>query len=123
MNYIENIFVCMVAPLLVAIPCSRGRGRQMIVFFLSGMLACLLSSYISTYIAAIRGADLFAASIAIAPCVEEAIKLFPVIFFLLVFEPNMREAADNAIMTAVGFATFENVCFMVENSAGDLMHL
>ena len=123
MNYIENIFVCMVAPLLVAVPCARGRGRQMIIFFLSGMLACLLSSYISTYIAAIRGADLFSASIEIAPFVEECIKLFPVVFFLLVFEPNMREAADNAIMTAVGFATFENVCFMVENSAGDLWHL
>ena len=123
MNYIENIFVCMIAPLLVAVPCSRGRGRQMIVFFLSGMLACLLSSYISTYVAAIRGADLFSASIEIAPFVEECVKLFPVVFFLLVFEPNMREAANNAIMTAVGFATFENVCFMVENSAGNLLHL
>lgn len=123
MNYIENVFVCMVAPLLVAVPCSRGRGRRMIVFFLSGMLACLLSSYISTYIAAVRGADIFSASVEIAPFVEEVIKLFPVIFFLLVFEPKMREAADSAIMTAVGFATFENVCFMLENSTGDLLHL
>lgn len=123
MNYIENIFVCLVAPLLVAVPCSRGRGRRMIIFFLSGMLACLLSSYISTFLAAVRGADIFSASVEIAPFVEEVIKLFPVAFFLLVFEPKAKEAADNAIMTAVGFATFENVCFMVENSTGDILHL
>lgn len=123
MNYIENIFVCLVAPLLVAVPCSRGRGRRMIIFFLSGMLACLLSSYISTFLAAVRGADIFSASVEIAPFVEEVIKLFPVVFFMLVFEPKAKEAADNAIMTAVGFATFENVCFMVENSTGDILHL
>lgn len=59
MNYIENIFVCLAAPLLIALICTRGKGKRMVLFLLSGMAACLLSSYISTFIAAIQGADLF----------------------------------------------------------------
>ena len=49
MNYIENIFVCLVAPLLIAQICTRGKGKRMMLFLFSGMAVCLLSSYISTF--------------------------------------------------------------------------
>ena len=37
MNYIENIFVCLVAPLLIAQICTRGKGKRMMLFLFSGM--------------------------------------------------------------------------------------
>ena len=44
MNYIDNIYICLVAPILISILSLRGRGRPMMIFVFSGMTACLLSS-------------------------------------------------------------------------------
>ena len=123
MNYIENIFVCLAAPLLIALICTRGKGKRMMLFMLSGMAACLLSSYISTFIAAVQGADLFSASLEISPLVEETMKLFPILFYLLIFEPRTENIADSCLMTAIGFATFENVCYLLQNGADRITHL
>ena len=77
MNYIENIYICLVAPILISILSLRGRGRPMMIFVFSGMTACLLSSYISTFVAAMAGMDYTTASITVTPVVEELMKLLP----------------------------------------------
>ena len=123
MNYIENIFVCLAGPLLIAVICTRGKGKRMMLFLLSGMAACLLSSYISTFLAAVQGADLSSASLEISPLVEETMKLFPVLFYLLIFEPPTADIADACLMTAIGFATFENVCYLLQNGADRILYL
>ena len=123
MNYIENVFVCLAAPLPVAVLCMRGRGRRMVLFLLGGMTVCLLSSYISTFLAAVQGADLTSASLEIAPLVEELMKLIPVLFYIVVFEAGREEAFDSILMTAIGFATFENACYLTQNGAERLSHL
>ncbi len=123
MTNIENIFICIAAPLIIATIVSKGRGRRMLIFMIAGMTSCLLSSYISTFIAAVQGADLIIASIEISPLVEEILKLCPVLFFILVFEPDKPTAADACEMIAIGFATFENVCFLMINGADDILSL
>ena len=123
MNYIENIFVCLAAPLLIALICTQGKGKRMMFFLLSGMAACLLSSYISTFIAAAQGVELLTASLEISPLVEETMKLFPILFYLLIFEPHKRDIADSCLMTAIGFATFENVCYLLQNGADRILYL
>ena len=57
MNYIENIYICLAAPLLIVVLCLRGQGKRSILFVLGGMTACLLSSYISTFLAVVHGTD------------------------------------------------------------------
>lgn len=123
MNYIENIYICLAAPLLIASLCMRGRGRRMILFLIAGTTACLLSSYINTYIAAVIGANTLTASIEIAPMTEELMKFLPVLFYLLVFEPTKEDIIDSVLMTAVGFATFENACYLTGYGAADIVHL
>jgi len=93
------------------------------LFLLLGTTACLLSSYISSFLAITYGAPLLDASLEISPFVEEIMKLFPILFYILVFEPEMRDAGDACLMTAIGFATFENVCFLIQNGAGSLLLL
>ena len=44
MNYIENIYICLVAPILIVAICAYERPRKMMLFVMSGMTACLLSS-------------------------------------------------------------------------------
>lgn len=123
MNYIENIYICMAAPLLIAGLCMRGRGRRMMLFLIAGTTVCLLSSYINTFIAAVVRVDMAMASIEIAPMTEEIMKFLPILFFLLVFEPTKEDIIDGVLMTAVGFATFENACYLAGNGAADILHL
>ena len=123
MNYIENIFVCLVAPLLITVFWTKGKTRRMMLFLVIGMLTCLLSAYVSNFIATSQGVDEQVASLEFAPFVEEVMKLIPIVFYLIAFEPELRDAADGALMTAVGFATFENVCFLVARGADSIFHL
>ncbi len=123
MNYIENIFICLAAPLLISVLCLKDVRRRMIISLLAGMTACLLSSYISTFIAVALKADRLSASLEIAPVVEEIMKLFPLLFYLLVFEPRIEDASGSLLMISVGFATFENVCYLTTNGAAHAFHL
>ena len=123
MNYIENIYICIGAPLLIATFCMHQRGRRIMLLILGGVTMCLLSSYISTYLAAALGVEALTASIEIAPLVEELMKFLPVLFYLLVFEPTKEDIMEGVIMTAVGFATFENACYLSSNGAADVLHL
>lgn len=115
MTYIENIFICMASPLLIAALCMGKRQTKFFLLCLAGMGACLLSAYINTFLAALYGADTFGATAEIAPVVEEVMKLLPLLFYLLVFEPKAEQIKIAAVITALSFATFENVCYLIQN--------
>ena len=124
MNYIENIFVCLMAPILLAIICLRGNTRKSyMIFFLLGMTSCLLSSYISTFAAMAVEMDAASAAVEVTPVVEELMKFMPALFFLLVFDPEREIALNSIILISAGFATFENVCYLIENGASSIGHL
>ena len=123
MTYIENIFICMVSPLLVAALCMGRRQLRFFLFCIAGMGVCLLSAYINTFLAAVCQADALAATAEIAPVVEEMMKLLPLVFYLLVFEPEGDKIKAAAITVALAFATFENVCYLTENGAEDFTFL
>lgn len=123
MIYIENVFICIAAPILIAMLCSDKRIRLDFVFFILGMTMCLLSAYINTFFASYYDADLTQATVELAPVIEETMKLLPVLFLLLVFEPKRKEAQNAILFVAAGFATFENVCYLIENGSSQLMFL
>ena len=118
MTYIENIFICMASPLLIAALCMGKRQTKFFLFCLAGIGACLLSAYINTFLAALYGADTFGATAEIAPVVEEVMKLLPLLFYLLVFEPKAEQIKIAAVITALSFATFENVLFALRAHPG-----
>ena len=117
MTCIENIFICMASPLLVAALCMGRRRLRFFLFGVAGMGVCLLSAYINTFLAAVCRADALAATAEIAPVVEEMMKLLPLVFYLLVFEPEGDKIKAAAITVALAFATFENVCYLIQNGA------
>ena len=123
MTYIENVFICLAAPLLVAVCCLRGARRRSMLFMLAGMAACLASSYISSFIALALNADVRAAALEITPMIEEIMKLLPILFYLMVFEPRGSAVAGEALMVAVGFATLENACYLTANGAENVLRL
>ncbi len=38
--------------------------------------------------------------------------------YLLIFEPKAEQIKNAAVITALSFATFENVCYLIQNGAG-----
>lgn len=117
MTYIENIFVCIAAPLLVAALCMGRRYLHFFIFAFAGMGACLIASYLNTFFAALYGATAFNATAEIAPVVEEVTKFLPLLFYLLVFEPAAEKILPAVITLAASFATFENICYLIEHGA------
>ncbi len=123
MTYIENIFVCIAAPLLVTALCMGKRYARIFFFCFAGMTACLLSAYINTFFAQLYNADLINATTQIAPVVEEIMKLLPLLFYLLIFEPKAGKINTAVLIVATGFASFENICYLTQNGAAELSFL
>ena len=123
MTYIENFLVCIAAPLFITMLCVGRKYRASFVFCFAGMLVCLLSAYLNTFFTIIYQADTMNAATQIAPVVEEIMKLLPLLFFLIVFEPDLQRFRLAAMLVAASFATFENICYLAENGAGQMLFL
>lgn len=123
MTYIENIFTCLAIPLILSLFFTKGRTRSFTLFVVIGMSVCLLSAYVSSFFMGYYGVSATVAAIEITPICEEVMKLLPLLFFLLIFEPKPQELPGAALAIAVGFATFENVCYLTENGAENFTFL
>ena len=123
MLYVENIFVCLVAPIVVLLFFAPKTRRASIVAVVLGMVACLLSAYVSAFFAQIYGADVTATATEITPVVEEVLKFLPVAFFLAVFAPKDEDLISFALIVGISFATFENICYLIENGASSISML
>ena len=123
MIYIENIFVCLAIPLVLSMLFFGGRPRIFMLFMITGMSVCLLSAYVNSFFMGYYGVDPTVAVVEITPVCEEVMKLLPLLFYVLIFEPKVRNLPEAAVALAVGFATFENACYLAENGAENLMFL
>ena len=123
MTYIENIFTCLAIPMLLSLLFTHGRTRAFTLFIVIGMVVCLFSAYVSGFFMGYCGVDAVTAAIEITPVCEEVMKLLPLLFFLLIFEPEPQRLSDAALAIAVGFATFENACYLTENGAENFTFL
>ncbi|MEG1984953.1 MAG: PrsW family glutamic-type intramembrane protease [Oscillospiraceae bacterium] len=123
MTHIENIFICLTAPMLVGAVCAGKKYCRAFVFVGAGYAACLLSAYINSFFARLYGVDMISAAVEIAPVVEEILKLLPLLFYLFVFEPDIKSAQMAIFTIGASFATFENVCYLTENGAEEFSYL
>lgn len=123
MTYIENIYICLTIPLLLSLLFRRGESWLFTLFVTIGMSVCLLGAYVSSFCMGIHDVDAVAAAIEITPVCEEFMKLLPLLFYFQIFEPEHEKLPSAAIAIAVGFATFENVCYLTEHGADDFYFL
>ncbi|MCR5734273.1 MAG: PrsW family intramembrane metalloprotease [Lachnospiraceae bacterium] len=122
-TYIENVYICLAAPILIAAIGLRSRRKMHMIFLLAGMSACLLSSYITTWMAALVGVGSEYAVTEVAPFVEEVVKFSPILFCLIVASPPRERVPEYVLMISVGFATLENVCYLLTNGSQNLIRL
>ena len=88
MTYIENIFLCLAIPMILSLFFIRGRSRSYTLFVTIGMGICLLSAYVNSFFMWLYGVDGTVAAIEITPVCEELLKLLPLLFYFLIFEPE-----------------------------------
>ena len=112
--YVEYIYVCLVAPLVIAIGLLKGNTRQFVLFFTIGLTTCLLSGYINSYLTSLLSMDAVEASFKLIPIVEECVKALPVLLYLMMRPAGRDDLAANALGVALGFATRENCSFIVQ---------
>lgn len=123
MIYSENIFVCMIVPIVVTLVFAKGSARRLELNFIIGMTACLLGAYISGFFNVISGMGVENTAIFVSPVVEEAMKFLPLFFYFYMFEPDDDSIFLAAVGIGAGFASFENVCYMVSSGAESLRFL
>ncbi len=123
MTYVENIFICLAIPLIMSLFFVKGRARQFVLFLLIGMSVSLLSAYVNSFFMAYYDVGADVTVIEITPVCEEIMKLLPLILYFLIFEPESKDLPSAAIAIGVGFATFENVCYLTKNGAENFTFL
>ena len=123
MTYIENIFLCLALPMLLSLLFISGSPRRFTLFVVLGMATCLLSAYVSSFFMGRHQCSAVTTAIEIAPVCEEILKLLPLLFFLAVFEPTFARFRLAAVIVVASFATFENICFLTQNGADQILFL
>ena len=91
---IENIFICLAAPFLLAALGTNTGNRKNYIFIVLGFVCCIISAYLNTFFSVLYGAQETSAVLEISPVIEETVKLIPLLFGLIVFELQPQEG-DN----------------------------
>ena len=123
MIYAENILICVAVPFLISLLFVRGPVRRFTAFFLLGMAVCLLAAYIDGYIAAVGDLGENDTAVFISPMIEELMKFLPLLLYLYVFRPEGEQLSLAAVGIGVGFALFENSCYILTSGAGSLPYI
>lgn len=123
MIYAENILICIIVPLVITIMFIKGNARRLIIFFVSGMAICLLTAYMGGFLEYALDINPEETSIFISPVTEEIMKLLPILFYLILFEPSDNELVHAATGIGAGFATFENCCYILTAGTQSLRHI
>lgn len=120
MVYSENIFVCIAIPLLIALIFTQRSTRRFIGSFVMGMLICLLSAYISGFLRQITEMPAEDMAIYFSPIIEEIMKILPLVFYIFVFEADNSKLITVCLGLGLGFASFENSCYLMSFGAPEL---
>ncbi len=117
---IENIFVCLAAPLTLMFLLLSGEARRLNLFLIVGMAVCLLSGSLNLVLADWLNYSIKEASVLLAPICEELLKLLPLLFYAYLFRLSPNQIFAAAVATGIGFATLENCCYIAKYGSQDL---
>ncbi|MBO4697363.1 MAG: PrsW family intramembrane metalloprotease [Lachnospiraceae bacterium] len=120
MVYSENILICIAVPLVIAILFTAKGTRSFLFSFVMGMVTCLISAYISGFLRFVMNVETEEMAVFYSPLIEEALKLLPLLFYMFVFIPDSSKLYTAALGIGLGFATFENCCYILSSTSPGL---
>ena len=120
-----NILLCIAAPLLVMFYIVSDKSvRRVLLFLILGMVAGYAAGFGNSVTTQIAGLTAVEAALYTAPVIEECLKALPIIIYFLIFKPDFKRLLSAAIACGAGFATLENVTYLINgmsDSAGILL--
>ena len=120
MIHSESILICIAVPILITLFFTKGASRRYALFFIMGMGLCLLTAYISGFIDQLCGKDNEWTVVYVSPVVEESMKMLPLLFYMILTDPDDSKMFSSGVALAAGFATFENCCFLLASETAGL---
>ena len=123
MIYSENVLLCLTLPLLITVLFLRDSPRKVVEAFMLGMIVCLISGYISGFAKIASGMSAEETAVYISPLIEEGMKLLPVLFTMYILDADDSELFLAAVSIGAGFATFENICYLLSSGETRLSYV
>ncbi len=123
MIYSEYVLICIASPILLTLLFVKGSARRYALFFVIGMVVCLLSAYVGGFVQQVSGMDSDWVSIYASPVTEELMKMIPLVITLLLSADKDAGLLPSGIALAAGFATFENCCYILSSGADVLVFI
>ena len=114
LNFI--LYISIAAPLSMMLFVCKEKLRRFIIFFLTGMTACVFSGEIVGVIINKLNISLEYVVTNITPVLEEVCKAIPIVFFALVLQPKRQVLLECAFAVGVGFAVQENAYILANYS-------
>ncbi|HCG35257.1 MAG TPA: hypothetical protein DER23_02830 [Clostridiales bacterium] len=121
MTPVFNIFVCIVAPMLLTLFILKDGARRFNLFFIIGMAIALSASFINPLLTKLTHYGSLDTAIYTAPISEEILKALPILMYVLIFKPEKNNIIVAALAIGVGFATLENCTYITAYSNAELL--
>ena len=123
MIYSENVLLCLTIPLFITVLFLRDTPRKVVEAFMLGMIICLISGYISGFAKLVSGMSAEDTAVYVSPLIEEIVKFLPVLFTMYVLEDGDSELFLTSVALGAGFATFENICYLLSSGETRLSYV
>jgi RsiW-degrading membrane proteinase PrsW (M82 family) len=123
MDDLLNIYICIIAPLLLMFFMLKNDSKKLNLFLILGMTACLTASYVNMYLVGLTGFSRIQSTYYITPICEETIKALPVLLYVLIIKPKSENVISASMAVGIGFATLENCYYIMLDGARDLVFL
>ncbi|HJJ38665.1 MAG TPA: PrsW family glutamic-type intramembrane protease [Methanocorpusculum sp.] len=120
MSEIINIFLCIVIPLAVLFCVVKREMRVPVLFLIFGLLIAVLAAYGNAALKMAGGFTDLETVLYVAPLVEELLKAIPLVLFIFIKKPDIRTALVAAVAVGAGFATIENITYMLSYDVNNI---
>lgn len=118
-----TLFIYLAIPMSMLLFLLKGNSRNVCAFLIIGMFSATLSGEVNSIIEFLYEFDTKLLSINVAPLVEEIAKAIPIIFVAFIMKPTKQSLCEYALATGVGFATFENICVLINAGSFSLLYV
>ena len=113
LNYI--IFICIFVPIMFMALIVHPKAKPVVIFMMSGIVICLITSEINAILKNALSRDLFYITTSVTPLVEEIFKMIPVLIYAFAYNQKGERLIACAFAVGVGFAMYENLIILVGN--------
>ena len=113
LNYI--IFICIFVPIMFMAFIVHPKAKPIVIFMMSGIMICLITSEINAIFRDMLGRDLFYITTSVTPLVEEIFKMIPILIYAFAYDEKNEKLMAAAFAVGVGFAMYENLIILVGN--------